>query len=294
MESKSGTYDLAVAYRIYPGVSKAAVGLPFSDSKYQLSEACLKSFVESLGHLRVKIWALLDGCPAEYERLFRKYVNPANLVVLSLERVGNRATFAKQIDILLEQRDSDLVYFAEDDYFYLPDKFPAMLDFLTAHPDAHFITPMDCMHCYTLDFHRRREWIKIEALHHWRTVKSTCLTFLTRKCTLLECESVFRSYSRGNDDCSMWLSLTKHQVFNPLAFSRYLLRRRFGWNMIGKAWLYGWRSILFGSERKVWAPIPGIATHLGRDSLSPNIDWCALMQQSATDRQSERSVPTAF
>lgn len=56
-------YDLAVAYRIYPKVSKPARSLPFGDDKYQLSEACLKSFKESLGSLRVKLWALLDGCP---------------------------------------------------------------------------------------------------------------------------------------------------------------------------------------------------------------------------------------
>ena len=60
------THDLAVAYRIYPSVSRPALGLPFSDDKYRLSEICLHSFKESLGSLRVKVWAILDGCPPEY------------------------------------------------------------------------------------------------------------------------------------------------------------------------------------------------------------------------------------
>ena len=49
------THDLAVAYRIYPIVSRPALGLPFSEDKYRLSEVCLRSFKESLGPLRVKI-----------------------------------------------------------------------------------------------------------------------------------------------------------------------------------------------------------------------------------------------
>src|SRR5438105_9259866 len=120
VDSRDSPYDLAVAYRIYPAVSKPALGLPCSDDKYALSEICLRSFKESLGSVRTKIWVLLDGCPAQYEALFRKYIDPDDLVLCGLDRVGNRATFSKQIDILVEQQDADLVYFAEDHHFCLP------------------------------------------------------------------------------------------------------------------------------------------------------------------------------
>jgi hypothetical protein len=279
MISKSPFYDLAVAYRICPRISKAARGLPFSDDKYQLSEVCLRSFVESLGSLRVKLWALLDGCPPEYEALFRKYLAPKNLVILRLEGIGNRPSFDRQIDILLTQENADLVYFAEDDYFYLPNQFPEMLRFLTDENDVDFVSPYDHLDCYTLAMHQTPEWIKICESHHWRTAASTCLTFLTRKQTLAKYETVFRSYLKGNDDCSLWLSLTKHQVFDPLAFGHYVVRRLYGWNMLGKAWLHGWRQILFGRKLKLWVPIPGIATHLNRNSLSPNVDWLDRMRQ---------------
>jgi len=53
---------------------------------------------------------------------------------------GNRATFAKQIEILLEHDDAEVVYFAEDDYFYLPGQFQEMLEFLTAHDDVDFVS----------------------------------------------------------------------------------------------------------------------------------------------------------
>jgi len=42
-------HDLAVAYRIYPKVSRPALGLGFGEDKLSLSEACLKSFKDSLG-----------------------------------------------------------------------------------------------------------------------------------------------------------------------------------------------------------------------------------------------------
>jgi hypothetical protein len=64
------SYDLVIAYRIYPKVAKPAQGLPFSQDKLMLAEICLRSFKEALGGLRVKLWALLDGCPNEYADLF--------------------------------------------------------------------------------------------------------------------------------------------------------------------------------------------------------------------------------
>lgn len=275
------TRSLAVAYRIYPKVGKSAVGLPFSRDKLQLSEICLRSFKESLGGLRVKVWALLDGCPPEYEQIFRKYFRAEELTLIPLPAVGNQATFEKQVDILLEQSESELVYFAEDDYLYLPQQFPEVIEYLEAHKDVHFVTPYDHLDCYTLDIHRRPKCIRAYSGHHWRTAASTCLTFLTRKETLRQKATTFRSYCRRNYDCSVWLSLTKHSLFNPIRFSRYLYEQPLLAKIVAKAWLYCWPQILFGSRVKLWAPLPGIATHLDANALSPTIDWVGLLNAHA-------------
>jgi hypothetical protein len=279
--TQRGRYDLAVAYRIYPSVSKPALGLPFSDDKYHLSEICLRSFRESLGDLRAKIWVLLDSCPDNYADLFRKYFDSRDLVLISLRRAGNQATFGQQVEVLLGQEDSDLVYFAEDDYVYLPNQFPRMIEFLWAHEDVHFISPYDHLDCYTLDIHNRPKWLRVYAGHHWRTAASTCLTFLTRKQTLQQKEGVFRSYCRRNHDCSLWLSLTKHCIFDPVRFSRFALREPLFAKIVAKAWLYGWPQIFFGKRMKLWVPVPGIATHLDSHALSPTIDWIGLMKAEA-------------
>jgi Glycosyl transferase family 2 len=274
-------YDLAVAYRIYPRVARSAVGLPYSESKLRLSEICLRSFKNSLGNLRVKLWVLLDGCPDGYSDLFRRYFDDQDLTLLPLSGVGNHGTFGKQIHILLEQEQSDLVYFAEDDYVYRPGQFPRMVEFLQNQKDAHFVTPYDHLDCYTLDIHRHPKWVRAYGGHHWRTAASTCLTFLTRKQTLRRKRRIFQSYCWRNDDCSLWLSLTKTSLFNPAQFVRFAFRERHFAKVIAKGWLYGWPQILFGEQMRLWAPIPGIATHLDVRALSPTIDWRTLMRLEA-------------
>lgn len=276
------TYDLAIAYRIYPKVSKPALGLPFSDDKLRLSEICLRSFKESLGTLRVKIWAILDGCPEEYAALFTRYFDSHNLELIRLPAAGNQATFGKQLDILSTQNASDLVYFAEDDYVYLPGEFHRMIDFLRSSNDVHFVSPYDHLDCYTCELHRFPKWIRVHDQHHWRTAASTCLTFLTRKSLLKKKQLVFRSYTWRNHDCSLWLSLTKQGLFHPLEFLRHAARSPLFAKMIAKSWLYGWPQILFASRLQLWVPVPAIATHLDRQALSPALDWAAIMRRLAS------------
>jgi hypothetical protein len=236
------------------------------------------------------MWVILDGCPPKYEALFRKYFDNSQLMILRFEGAGNQRTFATQIEVLLDQCDADLVYFAEDDYFYLPDQFSSMVEFLRADPDVHFLSPFDHLDCYRLALHRTPKWIKTYAGHHWRTASSTCLTFLTRKETLTKYHAVFQSYVQGNFDSSLWLSLTKQRVCDPLFLIRSFIYGWFEWKIIVKAWLYCWRQILLGKRLKLWVPVPGIATHLDAHSLSPGVDWQHLMLERALKETVDRSI----
>jgi hypothetical protein len=272
-------YDLAIAYRIYSQVAESAQGLPSSQDKLQLAELCLRSLKESLGSLRVKLWALLDGCPQEYEDLFQRYFDKNDLVLIPLPGIGNRATFAKQIELLLQQQESEIIYFAEDDYFYLPGQFRSMMEFLLAHEDVQFVSPYDHLDYYTMALHRPPEQSITYGGRQWRTAASTCLTFLTRRTTLAETTAVFRNYKRRSFDCSLWLSLTKERVFNPFFFAAHLFRNPLFCKIVFKSWLYFWPQILFGKKRRLWVPVPAVATHLDANALAPNVDWRALMEQ---------------
>ncbi|HKW62816.1 MAG TPA: hypothetical protein VJN89_09750 [Candidatus Acidoferrum sp.] len=274
-------YDLAVAYRIYPKVSKPAQSLPFGDDKLRQAEMCLRSFKDSVGSLRAKVWAILDGCPGEYRELFQRYFSSQDLVLVELGGIGNQATYARQLDILLSQSDADAVYLAEDDYFYLPGSLPLMLSFLRSRKDADFVTPYDHPDCYQLKLHQEPKCLAVAEDHHWRTAASTCLTFLTRKSTLREYERTLRTYTRGSGDCAMWLGVTKRRVFNPLTLLEFFFRGEFYWKEIVKAWLFCWRQILLGKVAKLWVPLPGLATHLSAGLLSPCIGFLALMRDKA-------------
>ena len=280
MQNRKTTYDLAVAYRICPRVAEAASSLPCGDDKYRLSEICMKSFKDALKGLRVKIWALLDDCPPEYAGLFTKYFDQEDVVLIDLQGIGNQATFQRQLEILLAQQDAEVVYFAEDDYFYLSNQFRTLIEFLMQHDDVHFVTPYDHLDCYTMDLHRQPKWLKVYGGRHWRTAASTCLTFLTTQDTLRKTQPVFQNYKKRSFDCSLWLSLTKRRMFNPAFFFRHVVREPFSCKAIVKSWLYCWRQILFGRKWSLWAPIPGIATHLNSEAMSPNVDWRALMEQA--------------
>jgi hypothetical protein len=261
-------FDLAVAYRIYPGVSKSPAW--FMTDKLRLSEMCLRSFEAALGGMRVKIWALLDGCPPEYEALFRDLLQKRSLEIVPLNRIGNLGTFSRQIDLLTRQDDAEYVYLAEDDYFYFAGALEKMVEFMRENRDVDFVTPYDHPDsCYTSS-RLERHFVKPWGDRYWRTASSTCLTFLTSRHTLIQTASMFQSYSAGNLDCSLWLSLTeKLRLANPRIHWNDLLRVKI-W---GKTWLWGWRRILFGKRYRLWAPLPTLATHMESTCLSPLVDW---------------------
>ena len=266
-------YDVAVAYRIYPKVSR--VPPVFPNDKYKLSELCLKSFKDSLGSLKVKMFVLLDNCPPSYEDLFKRYFDEQDLEFIRLNGVGNRATFDMQIEILLDQTFSEIVYFAEDDYLYLPNQFESMVKFLRDEDHVDFVSPYDHLDYYVLELHNQKNFMKFYNEKHWRTSASTCLTFLTTKTKLRKTQNVFRSIEKGNDDVSLWISLTKRKLFNPFTILRYYRTNGHFFGIILHAWQFCWKQILFGKRWELWITIPGVATHLERNYLAPNFNWLA-------------------
>lgn len=269
------TYDLAIAYRVYPGISKRPALYP--DDKFRLVELGLRSLRAALGDdLRVQMFALLDGCPDDYEALVLRYFPAEHTRVLRLDRIGNAGTFLLQLQLLLEQARAEVVYCAEDDYLYRPGTFGALVDFAISAPDVHFVAPYDYPDYYTLPLHRGRYEIRFHSGYHWRSAGSTCLTFLARRSILRRTARIFRTYRRGNFDASMWLALTKRTVRSPLGAARAAFHSRLEAAIVAKAWFYGWREILFGKRYTLWVPLPSMATHLESTALAPGVDWASV------------------
>ena len=268
-------YDLTVAYRIYPKIS----GSPavFGNDKYKLSELCLKSFKHSIGDLKVKMFVLLDDCPSEYKDLFLKYFDEEDLDFIELNGIGNKSTFSLQIKLLLKQNFSEIIYFAEDDYFYLPNQFSDMIYFLKEKKDVDFVSPYNHLDYYTNTIHEYKNSIKLSKNRHWRTAGSTCLTFLTTKNILQRTKNIFLTYEKGNTDLGLWLSITKYNWNNPKIMIKSW-KNLFTLKSFYKSLLYNKYQIFRGKSWTLWVPIPSIATHLEKKYLSPSHDWDEIMK----------------
>lgn len=275
----NSSYDLAIAYRIYPKVSKTP--LVFTDNKYKLAELCLSSFRKCLGNLKFKMWVLLDACPPEYKDLFKKYFASKDLEFIELNGIGDGGTLGLQLKILSEQNISEIVYLAEDDYFYLNTPFEEMINFLQENKDVDFVSPYDHLDYYITDLHAHKYKMKIFGNKHWRTANSTCHTFITTKDNLIDTKNIFNKYAMGSLDSSNWLSLTKAKIFNPLEIYKFYLKRDKEWlfEFVKRAWIYNWNQIVFGKKWNLWVPIPSIATHLEKIGLAPTINWEIVIQK---------------
>ena len=264
------SYDVAVAWRIYPGVSKTP--LIYADNKFLLATTCLKSFLSSVTGLKVRYYFILDGCPQVYAEMIRELFPLADTTILETPGIGNLSTFRKQVQLLLEQEDAPLVYFAEDDYLYRPHQFQKMTGLLQECGDVDFVTPYLHPDSYNHPIHRHAKKSFVAAGHQWSTDSSTCLTFLTRKTTLQRTQEELLTYSKGNNDCAMWLTLTKTHVLNPLAYVRYAFTHQESFGILKMALKYSFRYF-FRRPYVLAMPTPAIGTHLEKELVSPDIDW---------------------
>jgi hypothetical protein len=267
-------HEVAIAYRVYPGVSKTP--LIHANNKLALATTCLASFKEALGDVRAKMFVLLDSCPPEYYALFRRYFADEDLAFIELGHVGNQESFLKQIEVLLDQNDSEAVYFAEDDYLYLPNTFREMLNAIKVGikgERADFVTPYDHSDYYSLLLHRHDREFGKKGDREWQTVNSSCLTFLTTKTTLRETRAILETYrNKKNLDASIWLSLTHYQIFNPVVYLTTFLKERSSFKILLKAWIYNGPRLL-GRRYRLWSPKPSLATHTDHRYPAPGIDW---------------------
>ncbi len=267
-------FDLHIALRVYPGVSKSPFIFP--DNKLRLFKTGIYSLKESLQGIHYKITVILDRCPEPFHEAVKEVFNEIrNFKIVPLVDGGNAKSFLKQIDVLLERQDSSVVMFAEDDYIYYGSNLNILVELLKAKR-ADFATPYDHLDYYTLLIHRKN--IQEEFKQRiFKNVNSTCLTFLTTPVVLKATRKVFETYMRRNSDTSIFWSLTKEHVLSPSSLISFIkvaiLGNALFLKLFTKAWIHSPTQILFGKRYKILASQPSIATHLEKGTLAPGIDW---------------------
>jgi hypothetical protein len=266
-------YDVAVAYRVYP---KPSANKPrvYAEDKFQLVDLCFRSFKASVVGLRIKLWVLLNDCPPAYEELFRRHWPKEDLEFVSYPGVPPGTTLHEQSRILLAQTDAEIVFWAEDDYFYLPGQFRLAVEFLRAHPDADFVSPYDHPDFYQSDLHAFSSAERLFGDRTWRSRLSNTHTILAKRAALIELRRVFLTFEGNvNYDLAMWMALTKRRVFNLFKLLQWSASNRFWSGSILLAWRYFFRQILTGRRYRLWVPTPALATHMIATLESPGFDW---------------------
>jgi hypothetical protein len=285
------SYDLAVAYRIYPRPSASRPPL-FAEDKLKLAEFCLTSFKKSLGGLRVKLWVLLNDCPPDFEAIFTSRFAPEDLVLVRYPGVGPGITLQEQFRILLEQTDAEFVEFAEDDYFYLPGHLEMAVNFLKQNPDADFIAPYESSDFYTADLPHLTFATREFSGKKWSSCISATHSFMARRSSLLECRSLFERLfadrkGKTVPDLAMWMALTKKRIFNPVKFIWWSLSHRWFWaGSMVLSWYHCWRQILFGRRFTLWSPHPCLANHMVAGLEAPGVDWQKEFQKQTAENSS--------
>ncbi len=272
-------FDVAVCYRIYPRVSGKPI-FGFTD-KLALVHLNLETFKAALGKLKTKLYFLLDSCPPEYESLVRNIFHQYPLEVIWLNGVGNGATFSRQVELLSKQTESELVYFAEDDYLYLPGALEICVNYFKSRAEVEFATLYDHPDYYSKFIHQDLSEIVNEGQYDWRKVSATCLTFMARRAALQQTMNIFHSFAAGNSDLGLWLALTKRGVRNPWKIIQSFKDGRFVGASHALAWRHAFSEILLGSRHDLWAPKPSLATHMEMNGLAPNVDWKTIFDKHA-------------
>ncbi len=275
MNKKNSEFDLHIALRVYPGVSKSPFIFP--GDKLRLFKTGIYSLRKSLQGINYKITFIMDNCPEQYDLAVKEiFGNTRQIKIVNAAKSGNANTLLKQIEILLEKDDSDVLMLAEDDYIYSGESLKILVDLLKAEK-ADFVTPYDHLDYYTLLIHKKNT-PEIEFNQKlFKSVNSTCLTFLTTRDVLKASHSVFSTYLRNNSDASIFWSLTKEHIFSPDSFLKFSLEALRGndlfLRLFVKAWIFSPVQNIFGKKYKILSPRPSLATHMDKESLSPGFNW---------------------
>ncbi|MDO4801656.1 MAG: hypothetical protein Q4A15_05785 [Prevotellaceae bacterium] len=265
-------YELTIAHRVCPILAKTAFG--YSD-KFSMVNATTESLKKALLGVKTRLVVILDGCDKQYNNLFIEcFKDEPNILLEIVETpaIGNSATYGKQLEILYAAQ-TDYVYFSEDDYVYMDSAFRRMIDFMS-QSGVDFVTPLDHPDRYIPSLMRPvPASVRITQDTHWRSTGTTCLTFMTKSSILRNTAPILSSYVKKREEGSMWLGLTKENVFNFKLLIKAGLYHLFGikQSFLDILPLCAWKRhhlrIILTRKHTLWSPIPTLAVHLCTASL---------------------------
>jgi hypothetical protein len=208
---------------------------------------CLKSLLNSIRlatMFKIYITVVDDhsDCLQQMQDLLEVF--KVNYEIINLEDTGNGESLKKCYDIAIIGK-SDKIFFLEDDYLLHPNTITEILmdhsNFSKKLPDVALV-PYDYPDNYIRpEFMNIPSHIVLGVQRHWRTITNSTCTFLCNRSLiskyweLFELLTHYGEYGIGEDET------------------------------INKIWTSGSVFLL--------APLPSLAVHLHKHTISPYIDW---------------------
>jgi hypothetical protein len=260
-----------VIFRTCDAVQALRGQRPFGLDKRTLIKECFLSLYTSLRHYPHSIHILGDKLSDELMAWFAERALDDPSITVSNGSYGNDESIRQSMLRALERPADEWVYLCEDDYLHAPEAFHRLNELimnrdqvLAYRPRRAFMKwflgdlrkkplilhPADYPDRYR-DDHRTLSFLFITPSSHWRQIANTTFTILAEGKTFQRYRREFLQSSKGADD-----DYLSHWVMERLP--------------------YRGRALCL-------SPIPGLATHMHADVMTPLVDWEAVHRASAAE-----------
>jgi len=193
-------------------------------------ESCLNNILNTIwGYDNVHFHLLYDG---------KCNINHARIDTIS-EFIGgsdkNSFFYAWEYAKKLNLKDEDLIYFLENDYLHIHGWVDKIIDLYSQFNVPGYVTLYDHLDKYILPMYEDlQSQIYVTNTMHWRTVPSTCGSFIINTQILNEDYDVHTSFYSDHDKF-IYLGQTRNRI--------------------------------------IISPMPGLSTHCEVEYLTPTINW---------------------
>lgn len=191
----------------------------FKNDRVGLNKRCLESFVKAFKGQDISIHFLCDNTE-NYDEHLKTVPFP---YTVEYSNAGINYSYLKSLGMALESEQD--VFLLECDYLFREDAGKRIID---AIQNFDFISPYDHP-----DKYPGAAVLEIFDDYHWRTARSTTMTFATKYENIKDHFDLLSKH--GYLDHQMWVELQE---------------------VTGK---------------QLWTPIPGLATHMVENYLSPSV-----------------------
>jgi len=196
-------------------------------------EKCFINLLNTIQGKNVDLHLIMDG--SIDNNFVKKYKD--KYIPHIIDAKSDQASFWKTWEIAKQTNigDKDLIYFLENDYLHVDGWVDKVVDLFSTYNNLNYVSLYD---------HGDKYWhpnyddlvskIFVSTLHHWRTIPSTCGSFVITK-QIFEEDYTDNTTIAGDHNKFLYLNETKN--------------------------------------RFVLTPVPGLSTHCMEAFLSPTIDW---------------------